>query len=184
MTPAPPIRELTVERLLEALEEPMPSPAGGSAAAVAAASAASLVRLVALASAEWPEARGVAAQAAVRRDRLVELADADAAAFAAALEALREAKEAGRSARLGAALALAADVPLAIAEAAGDVVALAGLAASEGRPELRPDAVVARELAAAATRASAVLVEVNLATQPGDERTARAAAAVEAAEAW
>ncbi len=174
------IPELTVSELVDELGASAPSAAGGSAAAVAAAFSAALVGLVARASPGWQEAPGIAAQAATLRDRLLELADDDVTAFAAALAALREPARPGedRDARLGRALGLAADEPLAIAEAAADVAELAALAAAEGRPDVRPDAVVARELAAAAARGAAVLVETNLTTLPGDARSTRAAAVV------
>ena len=74
---------------------------------------------------------------------------------------------------LGAALLQAAEVPLRIAEAAADVAELAALAAAEGSPHLRPDATAAAALAEAATRAAAHLVEINLATVPGDRHSER-----------
>ena len=69
---------------------------------------------------------------------------------------------------LGTALLRAAEVPLRIAEAAADVTELAAVAAAEGSPHLRPDATAAAALAEAATRAATHLVEINLATVPGD----------------
>jgi formiminotetrahydrofolate cyclodeaminase len=77
----------------------------------------------------------------------------------------------------------AAEVPLRIAEAAADVSELAALAAAEAKPALRPDAAAAATLAEAAVRASAHLVDVNLATVPGDRRSTQAAALATAAEA-
>lgn len=179
------IESLGVDELLGALGAPAPSPCGGSAAAVAASMAAALVGLVARASPDWPDGPGVAAQAAALQERLLALADADAEAFARVLEELREPAAAGRARdnRIGRALARAADAPLAIAEAAADVAALAALAAAEGRAAVRPDALVGWELAAAAVRGAAHLVDVNLATLPGDERSHRATAAVEAVSA-
>ena len=76
---------------------------------------------------------------------------------------------------LGLALLRAAEVPLRIAEAAADV---AELAAARRRPRasphLRPDATAAAALAEAATRAATHLVEINLATVPGDRHSERA----------
>ena len=183
MSPTPPIRTLTVSELHTVLGEPAPTPSGGSAAAVAASMAAALVGLVARASPDWPEAAGIAAQAAALEDRLLALADDDAAAFGEALAELRAARAEGRRSGLGPALLRATDVPLAIAEACADVATLAALAAEHCRPMVRPDAVVAHELAVAATRGSAQLVDANLATRPGDDRSLRAAAATRAAEA-
>jgi len=183
VTELPTVRTLDLDALLDTLGAPAPSPAGGTAAAIAAALAAALVGLVARAPSRWPDGPGVAAQASWLQERLVRLADTDAEAFAAALTEMRAVTSTGpdRDRALGEALARAADAPLAIAEAAADVAALAALAALEGRDELRPDAEVARDLAAAAAQAAARLVDANLATRPGDERSGRAAAAVKAA---
>ncbi len=173
----------TVDELLLRLRAPAPEPAGGSAAALCGAMAAALVELVARATPDWHEAPGVAAQASALRYRLVALADADAAAFAEALAMLRAGStDESRDHLLGEALALAADAPLAIAEATADIAELAARAAADGRAEVRPDALVARELATAATRAAAHLVDVNLASRPDDERTRRARAAVASTE--
>lgn len=168
--------QVSLAGLLGALEAPVPSPCGGSAAAIAGAMGASLVTLVARQSRSWTEAPGIAAQAAALRDRLAVLADEDVEAFAAALEALRAAKSSGgsRDRLLGVALARAADVPLQIAAAAADVAELGSLAASNGSPALRPDAVTATLLAEAAARGAAQLVSANLAALPGDARSAEA----------
>ena len=144
--------------------------------------AAALVTMVARGSTDWPEGAGIAAQARVLHERLLALADADADAFARALDALREARTSpgDGDVRIGRALALAADAPVAIAEAAADVHALALLAEEHGRADVAPDARVAAELAAAAARGACHLVEINLATLPGDARSTRAAAAARA----
>ncbi len=166
------VEHLSVASLLEALEAPAPSPSGGSAAALAGAMAASLVVLVGRRSPSWPDAVGIAAQAGSLRARLIDLADEDVRAYAAALEALAAARESGgaRDHLLGVALEGAADVPLRIAGACADVAELAALAASSGKPQLQPDATTAVLLAEAACRSAARLVEVNLATLPGDSR--------------
>ena len=122
------------------------------------------------------------------KSRLVELAEEDVRAYAAALEALAAARESegARDRMLGVALDRAADVPLSIAAASADVAALASVAAVNGPEALQPDAIAAALLAEAACRSSARLVEVNLATLPGDVREAEArdhAAAAAAARA-
>ena len=177
------LEHVSVGALLDALEAPAPSPSGGSAAALAGAMAASLVVLVGRRSPTWPEAAGVAAQAGSLRTRLVGLADEDVRAYAAALEALAAARESegARDHLLGVALERAAEVPLRIAGSCADVAELAALAASSGQPQLRPDATTAALLAEAACRSAARLVEVNLATLPGDPM--RDEALVHAAEA-
>jgi methenyltetrahydrofolate cyclohydrolase len=140
--------------------------------------AAGLVAMVARASRDgWPEAGGVIAQAETLRRRVLPLAQADAEAFEEALAALSlpsELEAEVRSMTIGRALERAAAVPLVIAEASADVAALAALVAEKGEPRLRGDAVTAALLAAAATRASAHLVAVNLTTTEDDERVRRA----------
>ena len=169
-------RDGPLDRFLDELEAPAPSPCGGTAAAAAAAMAASLVTMVARGSRTWSDGAGIAAQARALRARLRMLGDQDAEAFAQVLAIMRS--TAGtteeRDVVLGEALVQAAEVPLAIAEAAADVAELAALAAAAGSPHLRPDATAAAALAEAAVRAAAHLVEINLATVAGDQHSARA----------
>jgi formiminotetrahydrofolate cyclodeaminase len=169
--------------LLEDLAAPPPGPSGGVAAAAALSMAAALVSMVAGASAEaWPDAAGVAAQAERLRGRAARLVDDGAVAFAAALAALRPAgSERPEDSRLGEAMSAAAQPPVRTAELAADVALLAALAGREGDPDLRADAVVAATLAAAAARAAAHLVEVNLVVTEGDPELVRARRAATAA---
>jgi formiminotetrahydrofolate cyclodeaminase len=177
---------LSLADFLDELEAPAPSRSGGTAAANVAAMAAALVTMVGRGSPAWEDGAGVAAQARTLRDRLLELGDADARAYAAVLGAMRaeaETRTEQRDFALGQALVVAALIPLAIAEAAADVAELAALATAHGKEALRPDAAVAAALAEAAAHSGAHLVEVNLATMPGDDRSDRAAELVEAARA-
>jgi formiminotetrahydrofolate cyclodeaminase len=174
-----------VEAFLDQLESPAPAPSGGTASATVAAMAAALVVMVGRGSPGWPEGSGVAAQARALRARLTALGEEDARAYAAVHAAMRNRATPGSEARdfgLGLALTEAAEVPLRIAAAAADVAELAALAAAEGKHSLRPDAAAAVILAEAAVRAATHLVDVNLATLPGDERSDRAARIAEAAE--
>jgi len=157
----------SVDRFLDELEAPAPSPCGGTAAAMAGAMAASLVTMVARGSGAWAEGPGIASQARSLRARLTALGDEDAAAFADVLATMRDhlGSPEQRDFALGSALLRAAEVPLRIAEAAADVTELAALAA----------------LAEAATRAATHLVDVNLATVPGDRHSERAASLAAAA---
>jgi formiminotetrahydrofolate cyclodeaminase len=84
----------------------------------------------------------------------------------------------GRTEALAAAQSAAADVPLAIAEAAASVAALAREVAAEGKPGLRGDALAGSDIATGAARAAARLVEINLAGAADDPRVARAREAV------
>jgi formiminotetrahydrofolate cyclodeaminase len=97
------------------------------------------------------------------------------------LEALRRpAGDPGRAAAVRAASSTAADVPLAIAETAAEVAALAREVAAAGKPGLRGDALAGADIAAGAARAAARLVELNLADLPDDPRIVRAQTAARA----
>ena len=169
-------RKGPLERFLDELEAPAPSPCGGTAAAVAAAMAAALVTMVARGSPGWADGAGIASQARALRSRLTTLGDDDAAAFEQVLVTMRDRSGTPeqRDFVLGEALLRAAEVPLEIAEAAADAAELAALAATEGAPQLRPDATAAAILAEAAVRAATHLVEINLATVAGDQHSRRA----------
>jgi formiminotetrahydrofolate cyclodeaminase len=122
---------------------------------------------------------GAAVQAESLHARALALIDADAAAYADALERLG--RKEGDDADLGRSLEQVADVLLALADAAADVATLAAFLAERARAELVPDAVAAALLAEAATRTASFLVEVNLAVRADDDRARRARAACEAA---
>lgn len=173
--------------LLDELASEAPTPGGGSAAAIAVAMAAGLVAMAArLSRAEWPEAGGAIAQAEALRVRVAPLAQRDAEAYEQALAALRPPKELepeARDAVIGEALSRAAEVPLAIAEAAADVAELAAVVAEKGNPAVRPDAAAAALFAEAGARTAANLVAVNLATTEDDPRARRAREAAAAASA-
>ncbi|HEY2939464.1 MAG TPA: cyclodeaminase/cyclohydrolase family protein [Gaiellaceae bacterium] len=151
-------------------------PGSGWVAGVSAALAASLVAKSAARSDSWSEAEGARAQALDLRDRLLSLAGQDARAYERALTALER-----RDTGLARALARAAEVPLAIAEAAVDVALLAAEAAERSEGSARADAAAAACLAAGVATAARRLVEVNLATVSEDERLTRAERAAEAA---
>jgi methenyltetrahydrofolate cyclohydrolase len=174
----------TVDELLATVAAETSAPGGGSVAAVVTAFAAALVAMAARFSREhWEDAAGVVAQAETLRQKVLPLADEDAEAYETVLEALRLPPDIGpdrRDEALGAALSRAADVPLAIAEAALDVATLAAELAERGNPNLRGDAATAALLAEAAVRATANLVEINLGTREGDDRLKRARELVEA----
>jgi glutamate formiminotransferase/formiminotetrahydrofolate cyclodeaminase len=181
--PSTPAAGSALDRFLDELEAPAPSPCGGTAAAATAAMAAALVTMVARGSAGWADGAGVASQARALRSRLTALGADDAAAFEQVLVTMRDRSGSPeqRDFALGGALLRAAEVPLRIAETAADVAELAATAAAEGSPQLRPDATAAAALAEAATRAAAHLVEINLAIVPGDRHSERAALLVTAA---
>ena len=159
-------------------------PGAGFVAAVGVAMSAGLVAMTARLSHEhWPEARAVAAQAESLRRRVTPLAELNAEAYGAAVATLRGegSTPGGRDEEIARALDRAARVPLAICETAGDVVALAADVVERGEQSLRADAAVAALVSHACARGAAALVEVNLATQPGDDRLSQARACLGAA---
>ena len=169
--------DATLGSFMERVASPNDPLGGGSAAAVVVGIAAALVGMAARASSDWNEAAGAIVQADELRSRSAPLAQADADAYADARETLRQRstlEPESRDETIRKALAVAAEVPLLIAATACDVTALAAHVAENGAGEIRGDAAVAAVLAAAAARAAANLVQVNLATMPDDERLRRA----------
>jgi len=174
-----------VRGFLDQLAARTPAPGGGGAAAVTGAMAAGLVAMAARFSArQLPEAGELAEEADRLRRRLAQLAEEDAQAYAAVLEALRGPGEAGsgeqretqwREALLGAAI-----VPLEIAEIGAQVALMAARLAETGNPNLRGDAVTGAVLAAASARSAACLENINVkrgGLEPDlSRRAARAAA--------
>jgi formiminotetrahydrofolate cyclodeaminase len=174
--------EQSISELCDTVAAETSAPGGGSVAAIAGALAASLVAMGARFSDQWEDAPGAVAQAEALRARLLPLADEDAHAYENFLLARKMSPDVEaevRNAAIGDALSRAADVPLAIAAAAHDVASLAADLADRGNPNLRGDAATAALLAEAAVRATANLVEINLATREDDERIARARDLVE-----
>jgi methenyltetrahydrofolate cyclohydrolase len=160
--------------LLEDVASERPAPGGGSVAALAVALAAALTAMAArLSVGHWEGAAAVVEQAEALRARAAPLAPADAGAYEEVLAALRLPKHlepAVREAALNDALSRAAEPPLEIARAGAEIAVLAADAAEHGNPNLRGDATAGALLAAAAARAAANLVEINLASSPADER--------------
>jgi len=177
--------DLRLREFLDEVAAEGRTPGGGSVAALVTAMAAGLLGKVARGSVDtWPEAAGIAAQAESLAARAAPLVQADAEQYEAALLARLE-SGAGQGARrdfaLGQAYAKAAEPPLRIAQTAGDVAALALTVAENGNPSLRADAVTAALLAAAAAKAAAELVAVNLTASAEDPRVLQAAMAAEEA---
>ena len=168
----PAFLDLQLREFLHRLAAPEQGPGGGSAAALTVAVAAGLVAMVARRSREaWSDAAGVAAQAIAVQERIAPLAEADAEAWAAALDALGG----GRGDdELHQVLADAVQIPLEIGEAAADVASMAALAAEMGEGTFRGDAAAAALLAEAAARAAGKLVAVNLTVTGDDARLVRA----------
>jgi len=171
-----------VRDFLDELAARTPAPGGGGAAAVTGAMAAGLVAMAARFSArQLPGAGEVADQADELRHRLAQLAEEDARAYAAVLDAGRQPDdERQRRERTREALLGAAHVPLEIAGIGARVARLAVRVAEAGNPNLRGDAVTGAVLAAASARSAACLVDINVelgGLDPGLSRRAAQAAA-------
>jgi methenyltetrahydrofolate cyclohydrolase len=156
------------------------TPDAGPAAALAGSAAASILAGAARAVDDGAHA----AQASALGERLTRASRADAEALAAARADLAAppAGDARGDFALGRSLERAAAVPLLIAEACADLVALSRALEPVVAADHAPDVRAAAMLAAGAARAAAYLVEVNLGVGPDDARLARARAAVAAAD--
>jgi formiminotetrahydrofolate cyclodeaminase len=184
VAPARSLLDLSVRELLDAVAADSPAPAGGAAAAVATALAAALAALAARVS--GPEFAERAAAADALRRRAAPLGDADGAAYADYLAALRLPKEPEperRAAAVRRARDAATDVPAQIGEVAMAVAELAAELAGTVKPQLRGDAVAGALLAAAAAATAAELVEANVGESADDPRVARAQEAADTARA-
>lgn len=133
--------------LLDLVAEPTPAPGGGTVAAVTASLAAGLV---AMAGAENAD------DVAALRRRAAALADEDAAAYSAVVQARRA------GVPVNDALMRATEVPLEIAATAAEIARCAAEVFLSGRLAVRGDVATALLLAEGATRSAAFLVEVNV----------------------
>ena len=175
------LTDLSVQELLERLGSSDPVPGGGSASALAAAMGAALVAMVAeltIGRAEYAEheetIRHLRFDAIERRAELVALAQEDATAYDAVVQARRMAKDteeekAARSQALGKAMVAAARAPLRAAVVAAEVLDLAERMAPIGNRKAVSDAGVAALLAAAGLRGALLNVRINLPYLPAGE---------------
>jgi len=166
----------TLRGFLEAVAAPTPTPGGGSAAALVGALSTALSRMVAgLAVGKkgyedvQGELEGLRARGAALGTRLLALAEDDAAAYDAVLQAQRlprgtDEERARRIDAVQAAYRRATEVPLETMGACLETLRLAALAAEKGNRGATTDAGVAVLLADAALRAASLNVRVNLAS--------------------
>lgn len=175
------LTELTVRDLTDRLASHEPIPGGGSASALAGAMGAALVAMVAELTIGRPESgeheaavRELRAAGQRRCAELLELAELDAAAYQAVVDARRlpkdsEADREARTAALRSAMVDATGVPLRTATVAADVLDLALRIAPIGNRNAVSDAGVAAQLAVAALRGALLNVRINLPYLPAGD---------------
>ena len=164
--------ELPLGRFVDMVASREPAPGGGASAAVAIALAAALTAMAARFSADnLADAETIADRAEELRNKVMPLAQADAAAYGRVLDAYRTPRDDDekRRRRIREALSEAADVPLSIAEVGVEVAGNAARLVEEGNPNLRGDAATAAALARAGVRAAATLVEINVSAGGADD---------------
>jgi formiminotetrahydrofolate cyclodeaminase len=179
--------DVPVGAFLDQLKDRSPAPGGGAVAALVTAMASSLCAMAGRFS-EPPDAdpSPLVRRAIALADAAPPLAQADAVAYGRFLEARRLPREPDPEARrqaIAEATSRASDVPLEVARLAAEAAELSATMAAEGNPNLRGDAITAALLGAAAARAAATLVAINLAgsDDPRVEESATLAAAAEEA---
>jgi methenyltetrahydrofolate cyclohydrolase len=179
-TEQPAYLDMSLQQFLGALASGWPAPGGGVAAALTVTLGASLCAMAARLSAgrlDGETADQLATQAERLRATSAALMPADADAYGRVISAMRSPAgedPAGRKRAVAAALSDAADVPMEIIALGAEVTRLAARLAADGNPALRGDASTAALLAEAGARSAAVLVRINLAGLPDDERHRRA----------
>jgi formiminotetrahydrofolate cyclodeaminase len=181
VTDAPtPFRDLTIADFVERLASSAPVPGGGSASAITGALGAALVRMVVALSLDKPKyaaydrtLRQADEIAARSLDRLLALADEDAAAYASLSAAFKMPKttpedEAARRFAIHAAARQAALAPLQVLHECFDVLVEAEAIAGRSNLNARSDAATAASLAEAGARGAAANVLINL-SSTGDD---------------
>ncbi len=169
-----PFSDNTIQQFIDELASPSPAPGGGAAAAMAGALGAALVAMVCRLTigrknyeSVSPELEGILTRVEARRRLLLELMDADAAAYADVIATYKLPKEsepekAARTAAIQDALKRAAEIPFQIAGACADVLDMVLPVAAKGNKNAASDAGSAALLCEAGLRGAILNVEINL----------------------
>jgi methenyltetrahydrofolate cyclohydrolase len=184
------VTELRVRALVERLATRDPAPGGGSAAALAGAMGAALIRMVVELTLGRPEASAgdelerIGGAAASWQSELLNLADLDANAYSAVVEARRlprgtDLEIQAREVQVAAAMREATRAPMHTIRASAAVLELAEQLAPIGTPYAITDVGVAGGLAAACARGAALNVRINLPHVNDEALRAEAGASLE-----
>jgi formiminotetrahydrofolate cyclodeaminase len=173
------LAQLSVAALLEATAAKQPTPGGGAVAGVCGALASSLGHMVVAYSlgkkslaAHQPLLSDAGKRLTRARAMLLELADEDAHAYGMVNELSRLPEGDARREQLPLATLVAAQIPLALAACALDVLRLLSTLCGASNPHLRSDLAIAAVLADATVKASRWNVEINLPSLSDPQRRA------------
>jgi methenyltetrahydrofolate cyclohydrolase len=168
------LSDLTIKEFLERVQSDQPVPGGGSVAALAGALSAGLSAMVAgltlgrSGETEFEERMSrLIERATLLRTRLTADIDRDSDAYGAVMNAYRmpkgtDGEKAARVDAIQAALEEAARVPLLVAEAGVDLLAIAEMVVTDGNPNAVTDGAVAALMARSSVLAALLNVRINL----------------------
>lgn len=167
------LASLTIDGFLEALASDAPTPGGGAVAALAGATGAALIVMVGRLTVDkdgYGDVReriqAIVETASLAQRELVELADRDAHAFDAVMDAFKmpkgtDAEKAARSAAIQAGYLGAAAVPQDVARRCVDLMGLAVEATAKGNPQAASDGLSAAASLYAGALCAIANVEIN-----------------------
>jgi formiminotetrahydrofolate cyclodeaminase len=167
------IGSLPIHEFLERLASDSPTPGGGAVAALAGSAGAALIGMVANLTVDkqgyesaWGRMRELRGAADAARAEMLALADRDAMAFDAVMDAFRmpkgtDAEKAARAEAIQMAFTGAAAVPMQIADRAAALLPAARDAVELGNANAASDGVSAAHVLLAAVECAAANVEIN-----------------------
>ena len=164
------LRTQSVQSFLDQLASASPTPGGGSVAALSGALAAGLISMVCQLTVGRPryaafeaEAQSILSQTETIRARLTDLIQIDIDAYTTVAAAYKLPKDdTSRAAAIVAAMVIATDVPLQIAEQAAALLPLALPVAQHGNRTAVGDVVAGAQMAVACVHAALINVDANV----------------------